>query len=143
MDCYIVQFTDTEQKKTTTDELEMLDQSLESLFYFCITWSFGATGDYQSRENYNIFLSNIIVSRNKNSILPADMNWYESFYDISSKGFQLWSTKYSEYQVDNKLAYHEIMIPTADSTRNIYLLKLLLENNKHVMNPGPTGTGKT
>jgi dynein heavy chain len=45
--------------------------------------------------------------------------------------------------VDNKLAYHEIMIPTADSTRNIYLLKLLLENNKHVMNPGPTGTGKT
>ena len=35
------------------------------------------------------------------------------------------------------------MIPTADSTRNIYLLKLLLENNKHVMNPGPTGTGKT
>lgn len=35
------------------------------------------------------------------------------------------------------------MIPTADSTRNIYLLKLLLTNNKHVLNPGPTGTGKT
>lgn len=35
------------------------------------------------------------------------------------------------------------MIPTSDSTRNTYLLNLLLANNKHVMNPGPTGTGKT
>jgi dynein heavy chain len=35
------------------------------------------------------------------------------------------------------------MIPTADSTRNMYLLKLLLQNNKNVLNPGPTGTGKT
>ena len=35
------------------------------------------------------------------------------------------------------------MIPTADSARNIYMLKLLITNNKHVMNPGPTGTGKT
>ena len=35
------------------------------------------------------------------------------------------------------------MIPTADSTRNMYLLKLLLSNNKNVLNPGLTGTGKT
>ena len=50
---------------------------------------------------------------------------------------------YQNFSIDNKLAYHEIMIPTADSTRNMYLLKLLLQNNKNVLNPGPTGTGKT
>jgi len=45
--------------------------------------------------------------------------------------------------VDSKLQYHEIMIPTSDSARNIYFLKLLICNEKHVMNCGPTGTGKS
>ncbi len=35
------------------------------------------------------------------------------------------------------------MIPTNDSSRNLYLLKLLLSNSRHVLNPGPTGTGKS
>ena len=35
------------------------------------------------------------------------------------------------------------MIPTKDSTRNIYLKKLLLLNRMHVLCPGPTGTGKS
>ena len=35
------------------------------------------------------------------------------------------------------------MIPTNDSTRNIYFKKILLMNNFHVMCPGPTGTGKS
>jgi len=35
------------------------------------------------------------------------------------------------------------MIPTNDSTRNIYITKLLLTHNYHVMCPGPTGTGKS
>ena len=35
------------------------------------------------------------------------------------------------------------MIPTNDSTRNIYNMKLLLSNKYHCLFPGPTGTGKS
>lgn len=35
------------------------------------------------------------------------------------------------------------MIPTSDSARNIFLLKLLISNDKNVLNVGPTGTGKS
>lgn len=35
------------------------------------------------------------------------------------------------------------MVPTMDSTRNIYITKTLLVNKFHVMCPGPTGTGKS
>ena len=35
------------------------------------------------------------------------------------------------------------MIPTNDSTRNGYNMKLLLGNLSNVMFPGPTGTGKS
>jgi dynein heavy chain len=39
--------------------------------------------------------------------------------------------------------YGEIVVPTFDSIRMLYLKKLLISNNKHVLCPGPTGTGKT
>lgn len=35
------------------------------------------------------------------------------------------------------------MVPTSDSTRNLYMMKLLISNKMHVMCPGPTGTGKS
>lgn len=35
------------------------------------------------------------------------------------------------------------MIPTNDSTRNIYNMKQLLSNKYHCLFPGPTGTGKS
>ena len=35
------------------------------------------------------------------------------------------------------------MVPTSDSARNLYLLKLLISNEKNVLNVGPTGTGKS
>lgn len=39
--------------------------------------------------------------------------------------------------------YHEIAIPTKDSARNLYLTKLLITHNFHVLTLGPTGTGKS
>ena len=43
----------------------------------------------------------------------------------------------------NSLLYHEVIVPTNDSTRSTYLTKMLLSNDYHVMMPGPTGTGKS
>lgn len=37
-----------------------------------------------------------------------------------------WSNLYSNFEIDGKLGYHEIVVPTNDSTRNIYLKKILL-----------------
>ncbi len=39
--------------------------------------------------------------------------------------------------------YHEAAIPTKDSARNIYLVKLLITHNYHALILGPTGTGKS
>jgi len=34
-------------------------------------------------------------------------------------------------------------VPTFDSIRMKYIKKLLVTNGKHILSPGPTGTGKT
>jgi len=48
-----------------------------------------------------------------------------------------------EYQVDIKTSYNEIVVPTVDTIRMKYFMKLLLLNGKHVLTPGPTGVGKS
>jgi dynein heavy chain len=48
-----------------------------------------------------------------------------------------------KFEIDSKLSFSEIIVPTADSVRNTYLLDLLLSNDKHVLMCGETGTGKT
>ena len=47
------------------------------------------------------------------------------------------------FTVNPKASYTEIIVPTFDAIRMKYVKKLLLTNKKHVLCPGPTGTGKT
>jgi len=49
----------------------------------------------------------------------------------------------SGFEIPNGSVYYEIMVPTPDSERNIFLMKLLLTHDYHVLSVGPTGTGKS
>lgn len=48
-----------------------------------------------------------------------------------------------EFKIDIKVSFNEILVPTVDSIRMKYFIKLLVMNSKHVLTPGPTGTGKS
>ena len=48
-----------------------------------------------------------------------------------------------EFKVDTKLNYSDIVVPTVDSIRMKFVARTLLTNGKHVLCPGPTGTGKS
>jgi dynein heavy chain, axonemal len=45
--------------------------------------------------------------------------------------------------IDAKATFNEIIVPTFDSIRMKFVKKLLVTNGKHILCPGPTGTGKT
>jgi dynein heavy chain len=76
-------------------------------------------------------------------LYPEEKSVYDYEFSLEEKIYVPWDERNAKFAVDGKLGYHEAMIPTPDSTRNIFLLKLLMTNSKHVMCPGPTGTGKT
>jgi len=67
---------------------------------------------------------------------------YDYQFDFTSRSFTSWRENFKDFAID-KLVYNEIMVPTNDSARNIFLMKLLLTNDHHVCFPGPTGTGKS
>jgi dynein heavy chain len=66
---------------------------------------------------------------------------YTFLWDI--KKWVPWMKIIDKYEIDPKLSFSELIIPTSDSVRNTYLLDLLLSNDKHVLLVGGTGTGKT
>jgi dynein heavy chain, axonemal len=68
---------------------------------------------------------------------------YDYMWKKVEKEWVIWTLTKPEFQVDNKVSYGEIVVPTFDSIRMKYLKRLLLTNKKHVLCPGPTGTGKT
>jgi len=74
---------------------------------------------------------------------PEDKLVYDYVWDVETKDWKSWHETISEYVVDVKKAYSEIVVPTLDSIRMKWLMRSLLSANKHVMIPGPTGTGKS
>ncbi len=76
-------------------------------------------------------------------IYPEEGNIYDyEFKDKESEWFS-WTKSIENFEIDQKLAYHEIAIPTKDSYRNKHLIKILLQQNHHILTLGPTGTGKS
>ena len=140
LDCYLLQYVDTELKKVTPEEIAVLESQIDSLFLYALIWSICCTVDAAGRVSFNEFLRAFLLKHPIKVALPEAHSVYDYRWDIAKKEWIEWNESYKGFEIDQKLTYGEIMIPTNDSTRNSYNMKLLLSNLKHVMFPGPTGT---
>ena len=143
IDCLIAPFMETELRKVASEDLELLAVSCEYIFHFAFVWSILATVDYDGRVKLDKFHRDRMREMNTEISFPDEGSIYDYQYSFNQKSFISWSENYSSFEIDPKLGYHEIVIPTNDSSRNIFLMKLLLTHNHHVLGPGPTGTGKS
>ena len=74
---------------------------------------------------------------------PEEKLVYDWYWNTTTKEWQTWFDTISEYEVDIRASFNEIVVPTQDSIRMKYIFKTLVTNNKKILMPGPTGTGKT
>lgn len=107
---------------------------------FALTWSFGCTTNLAGRDKFNAKFKKMLPSKVN---FPDDASVYDVMFDIGKKEWVRWGDTVQEYSADAKNAYSEIVVPTFDSIRMQYVTRILLTNKKHVLCPGPTGTGKT
>ena len=68
---------------------------------------------------------------------------YDFMFLTETKKWVKWMDVIDKFEIDPKLSFSEIIVPTNDSVRNSYLLDLLLSNDKHVLMVGATGTQQT
>jgi dynein heavy chain len=104
-------------------------------------WATGTTTTLEGRSMYDKWFREKMKSINVE--FPEERLVYDYKFDTTTKEWVYWMNTITEFQVDIKLSYNEIVVPTVDSIRMKFMSKLLLTNGKHVLTPGPTGTGKS
>jgi dynein heavy chain, axonemal len=109
----------------------------EKLFLFAITWSVGAAVDEAGRKKLSIFFNDI------DGIGPVANTIYDYFVDVSKNDFIGWETKVPNWRLLKGSSFHDMIVPTIDTTRNSYVAESLLRVKKNIMFIGATGTGKT
>lgn len=144
MDCFFKPYQPTDVKPTCSDdEMADLETHLEHMIIFALVWSVGATTTAEGRIKFDSKLKEL-MGKGHRCMFPDNKPCYEFMYSTTAKDWIRWDAVNSKkFEIDPKLAYAEIIVPTFDSIRYKWVKKFLLENRKHVLCPGPTGTGKT
>ena len=146
LDCYLDKYKEkpgADSKKVTADEINELESMLEEIFFFSLVWSVGCTVDLDGRRKFNSWLRQTMQANNQRVGFPESGMVYDYYFSFKNKKYELWTEQNKAYEVDPQLSFSEIVVPTNNYTRMLYLMKLMLTNNIHVLCPGPTGTGKS
>jgi len=141
LDCFMVDYIETEAKKILPEHIDNLASQIKQIFMLCFTWSLGATTTQLGRERFDKWLRDQMKTQQID--FPEDKTVYDWSWNKEKKEWESWFDTIPTYNVDIKIPYNEIVVPTLDSIRMKYLMKTLIVNMKHVLTPGPTGTGKS
>jgi hypothetical protein len=75
--------------------------------------------------------------------LPGYALLYEFFWDGEQKLWIPWSKLVPKYTHNPEAKFYEILVPTVDTVRATWLLKLMVDIRRPVVLVGETGTSKT
>jgi dynein heavy chain len=141
LECFLANYIESEIKKVTKDDIANLESMITQIFIFATIWSIGTTTNLDGRLKFNKWFREKMA---ENSIeFPEERLVYDYKWNTETKEWVYWMETISEYNVDIKVSYNEILVPTVDSIRMKHLVKFLVLNSKHCLTPGPTGTGKS
>ncbi|EDQ84603.1 uncharacterized protein MONBRDRAFT_39235 [Monosiga brevicollis MX1] len=127
---------------------EMETEVLEAVFQSSIIWSLGATLIESDRPIFDKFvkrLSGMSVSGAAGpGSLPGDKaTLYEYFFDLAARRWVPWEAVVPSYEHDVTRPFHEILVPTVDTVRTSWLLRLQTTIERPVLLVGEAGTSKT
>lgn len=144
LDCYLEPYHEVEGRPHATDlMIADLVTCIDPLFVFALIWSVGATTNEDGRRMMGAFLRQELHATKFSWPFPKSNMVYDYIFIVETKKWTKWMDIVDKYEIDPKLSFSEIVVPTTDSVRNTYLLDLLLPNDMHTLMVGATGTGKT
>lgn len=128
-------------------------RTIQGIFVFSLTWSLGGTVNEIGRQKFNTFFYSLWRGENEKYPVPESLrldltlvdggNIYEYLFEPAGTWKAWVDTIPQNFQIPSNAKFSEIIVPTLDTARYSYLLRLLAECEKQVLFVGPTGTGKT
>nr|XP_026696380.1 dynein heavy chain 10, axonemal isoform X1 [Ciona intestinalis]XP_026696381.1 dynein heavy chain 10, axonemal isoform X2 [Ciona intestinalis] len=126
---------------------------LECLFIESMYWSVGGTLVEEGRATFDEFIKKLasmtgVNDDEKSPARPGEIptkysTLYDYHFDIDENAWLPWSQIVPKYEHDPELKYNQILVPTIDTTRTTWLLKLMVTIKRPVVLVGETGTSKT
>lgn len=116
-----------------------VDKNIERIFVFALTWSLGGILEKADRERWDSYMRKI-----NSSILPATGHGtlYEYCLDEGVE-WSTWKTPTWDYPQQEVLDFSNLLVPTMDTTRHIFLMQHIHGRNKPLLLLGGPGTAKT
>lgn len=130
------------------------EKELECIFLFCLTWSLGGGVVDNERARFDKFVKSITNCKvvdntgNAEAFIPAGSypkahTLYEYFFDTEHHQWKHWESVVPDYTPPQDGKFSSILVPTVDTERYSFLLKMVLSVDKPVLFVGEPGTAKT
>jgi dynein heavy chain len=117
---------------------------LAYLFIFCYTWSLGGNLADGYHDAFDTFLKDMLENVPITEIhLPNTGNIFNYYIDFKKKTFVSWENIVPTFEYNPEIPYFQMIVPTPDTVKYTYLLKMLLNANYPVLFTGKTGVGKS
>lgn len=132
---------------------------IEVITIFSFIWSIGGSANAAGREAFDIFLRKFTAASGPSKSsggtqqvlshpLPKDESIYDYFVSTDNERgiceWKLWTSNLEQQPSFPKDAdYSSIIVPTKDTSRYTYLLRLAIQQSRALLFVGPTGTGKS
>jgi len=81
LDCFLEVYRESETKKITNEDLDQLIKHLEAIFFFSVVWSFGCTGDADSRHKFDVYVKSLT------KVFPEQKSVYNYYFNTTDKAF--------------------------------------------------------
>lgn len=114
LDCFFSKYISTETHETTLNEVIDLENMLEALFVYALTWSTGITGDRNSRQKFSEWLVVKMDELNNPFPFPVGENCFNMKFDMEDKCWVDWMDQEKPYTHNPRFKYDEIIVPTKD-----------------------------
>merc|ERR1719261_1180707 len=144
---------DDDDEGQTYDDREL---AIVQIYIFTAIWTTGACSSMSGRELFCDVLKGIVEKKkdllgkydvvaewseitlsNAESVipqLPRGQTTHDFYIDPEDGGkWKLWTERIGNVDIAKDAAFHEIIVPTADTVRNQFLLRTLVESDYNVL----------
>lgn len=134
----ITQFCSMMDATLPEDKKKIENNSMEHMFIFALIWSLGACLKENDRDRFLKMLKGLTTVT-----LPINHPLYDLKYDTVANRWIIWEDLVDKYKPPEDGNFSKILVPTVDTERYGYLLKILTERGSPVLFVGDPGTAKT
>lgn len=144
----ILSFCQLFQGLTDGARFDQLDSSLassdvfEKIFLYSICWSVGALLESDDRLKFDQFLRGLDSNKSMPKVKEGE-TIYEYYVNPISLEWEKWSPPSWDYPQGDVLNFSNLLVPTMDSTRAMYVTEIIHKQGGPVLIVGAEGTAKT